>query len=280
MRIAISVLALAMLSGCSASQAEDEPRENQSQVTFDGADFAKGGDSKLAHGERLSYVLGCRACHTEGLTGQPFPPRADPPSGIHASNVTQAMQRLSDVEFDAILRTGKHPDGRDLYYMPSQNYRHLSSRDMEALIAHLRQVEPAGDDIISQPNESFLTSREDEDAIQTAEQMVAISKGSEPPSLGDAVAQGRYIAMTSCAECHAADLNGYPGFTPPLTASSTYDDDQLHALLTTGESFDGREIGLMGFIGGFAYSKLTDEERDGLIAYLRAWTEWKMDQSE
>lgn len=280
MRNASSLLALVLLAGCSGTDSEAAHNKVEAPIQFDGADFGSDQSAMLAHGERLSYVLGCRACHTEDLTGQPFPPRADPASGIHAANLTRAMQRLSDEQFAAILRTGRHPEGRDLYYMPSQNYRHLSQGDMEALLAHLRRLEPDGEDIISEPSDEFIASRDDEDALQTVEQMVAISKGNEPPAFGDEVAQGRYIAMTSCAECHAADLKGYPGFSPPLTVSSSYDDEQLRTLLTTGQAFDGRDIGLMGFIGEFAYSKLTAEERDNLIAYLRAWTEWKMDQTE
>lgn len=280
MRYVLLGLAAFAIAGCDRSASDsDTSAGTLIAVSYDGA-YYDTDTAKLAHGERLSYVLGCRACHTAQLTGQSFPPEAEQPTGIYSANLTRAMERLTDDQFETILRTGKHPEGRDLFYMPAQNYRHLSERDMDALIAHLRQLEPEGEDIVSQPTEVFLESRTNAEAIQTSEQMVAQFKDKAPPELGEKLAQGRYVAMTACAECHAADLNGYPGFTPPLTVSSAYDDTQFRELLTTGTSFDGRNIGLMGFIGGFAYSRLTEGERDQIIAYVRGWTEWKMEQSE
>ena len=275
----ICLITALIVAGCNAPN-DDQALSEKEESGFDGADY-RGKQEMLAYGERLVAVMNCHSCHGPDLTGGPFPPQNDPPTGIISANLTHAMKRLSDDEFETILRTGRHPDGRDLYYMPSQIYRWMTDRDLKALTAYLRTLEPKGEDEISQATPGYLASRKEDDAIiQPAAQMVASTTGKEPPKLGDGLVQGRYIVMTSCAECHGGNLEGYAGFSPPLTVSSAYDDAQFDALLTTGKSFDGRDIGLMGMIGGYTYSHLTENERRQVIAYIRAWTEWKTAQSE
>src|SRR5258706_9655783 len=89
---------------------QQKPAAKAPQIAFDGAEVANAA-AKIAHGERLSWTLGCRGCHREKLEGGSFYER-------YASNLTRELPKYSDEEIEKLLRTGVPRDGRVLYGMP------------------------------------------------------------------------------------------------------------------------------------------------------------------
>src|SRR5689334_25308849 len=87
-----------------ACQQQPKPAVKPAEVTFDGADVTDAAALR-AHGERISWTLGCRGCHREKLEGGSFYER-------YASNLTRELPKYSDAEIEHVLRTGVPRDGR------------------------------------------------------------------------------------------------------------------------------------------------------------------------
>ena len=111
----------------------------------------------IERGRYLSLVADCAACHTDPKGGRPFAGgRAiDTPFGsVLAPNITPDRETgiggWSDAQFDAALRQGKMPDGKDLYPgMPYVYYSRMSRADVLAVRAYLNTVEPVHHDVVS-----------------------------------------------------------------------------------------------------------------------------------
>ena len=79
--------------------------------------------------------------------------------------------------------------------------------------------------------------------------------------------------MTSCPECHAPDLNGYPdeGAPPSLIVAKGYSSEQFRTLMRTGKTTLGKEstTGMMSEVarGRFA-NTLTDADIDAMKSFL------------
>ena len=104
---------------------------------------------------------------------------------------------------------------------------------------------------------------------------VAEFKAKTPPDLGPKLAFGRYLASTTCSECHGPDLTGVPDFgphlsTPDLDIAGTYSDAELARLLSTGQGRTPRDLGLMKEVGEKHFGYLTAHERSAVIAYVKA----------
>src|SRR6476619_1443978 len=104
MRGVALLLAVASLTACNQSKQDEatKPPVIPAALTCDGASGDRA--AILAHGERLSHVLGCRGCHTETLEGQWF--NDDDPSlgKLYASNLTRVIPTLTDAQLEALLR--------------------------------------------------------------------------------------------------------------------------------------------------------------------------------
>src|SRR5438874_2867911 len=130
---------VAILVGLAACQQQSKPPE----ITFDGAQ-ASGAAAVLAHGERLTHVLGCTGCHGVHLEGTFFT-RDEPPYGpLYASNLSVELPAFSDTQIEDVLRKGVHPQRKTVWGMPTEIFQHLSAADMTALIAYLRSIKPVG----------------------------------------------------------------------------------------------------------------------------------------
>ena len=122
-------IAALLLAAC-----QQQPK--QAETSFDGAEVTDAA-ATVAHGERLTWTLGCRGCHREKLEGGSFFER-------YASNLTRELPKYNDAQIEKLLRTGVPRDGRELWGMPSEIFQHLSAADMKALIAELRTLKPDG----------------------------------------------------------------------------------------------------------------------------------------
>lgn len=240
-------------------------------ITYAGAG-ATDPKALVAHGARLSKVLGCRGCHGKDLQGKPSDD--DPAFGtLHPSNLTLAMPRYDDAQFERALRAGYRHDGTALWGMPSEMYAHLSGPDIRALIAFLRTVPRSGSDW---PKPVFGPGAKAEIAsgkLKSAPAYIAAERGVGPIKVGATYSLGRYITMTACSECHGATLEG-GGKTPDLIVAGGYSAKEFETLITTGVPTGGRELDLMAKVAKNRLSNLTPQERDALYNYLKARADW------
>lgn len=258
-------IAALLLAAC---QQQPKPTAKAAEITFDGAQVTDAA-AKVAHGERLTHVLGCTGCHDKGLVGGRFYER-------YASNLTRELPKYSDAEIERVLRAGVPRDGRELWGMPSDIFQHLSASDMRALIAHLRTLHPSGT-----PTQPPLPwTQEGLDGIKSGELKPAAvfvreRKATAPIDLGPRYAFGRYITMVTCAECHGPELKGHDKFTPDLVVAGVYSRAEFERFMTQGIPAGGRKLKhkLMAEVAKTRFSHLTENERDELYAYLKARAE-------
>ena len=266
----IALLLVAAVSGCDRTPQTKEtavaaPRV---QLGFDGVDA---GDkaAKIAHGHRVSWALGCHGCHGKDMQGQRF-------YELYASNLTREVPKYSDAQLERLIRHGIHPSGRDVWAMPSEIFQHLSDADLAAVIAYLRTQTPAGEPTGKPlPFEADAKKLIAEGKILPAAQSVTRDKALAPVDLGEARAQGRYITMVTCAECHGPELKGQEGDTPNLIVAGGYSRAEFENLMTKGVPSGGRKFRnpLMGEVARSRFSKFTPHEKDALYAYLKARAE-------
>ena len=233
----------------------------------------------LAEGGRLARIWGCLGCHDRDGGGSVF---VETPLGdrVVAPNLTRVVREYSVVELERAIRHGIAPDGRGLVIMPAPMFARASDDDIAKVIGHLRTLEPVPDTL--PPTRLSLMARWfavrgtatvaddiDHDAPH----------GSSPDSLSpgstraDTLALGRYIARTTCPECHGPDLRGDEGDTPDLRIAAAYSPEQFHRLAREGVALDGTERELMTTIARTRLAFLTDDEITALHAYLKTLAE-------
>ncbi len=268
-RLVLAVFTAQALVACNNAKVEQAK---------DAASFAVAtpGDP-LAHGERLTFVLGCQGCHDNGLTGQKWD---DDPNGygiMWSSNLTRSIPLMTDAQLQGVLRRGVHPARDDLWVMPSQMFQHLSAPDMNALIAYLRSLPPTGTP--SPPPMQGPKARAEvaQGAIKPAAALVREYRDVLPADAGPQFAQGRYIASQTCAECHGMRLEGVTvgeGTIPNLIIAGAYSPAEFDRFITTGVTPGNRKINsLMVQVARSRFSQLTPGERSALYAYLHARAE-------
>ncbi len=188
-----------LLAACEQQQAK--PAAKPVEITFDGAQTTNAA-AAVAHGERLSWTLGCRGCHREKLQGGSFYER-------YASNLSRDLPKYSDAEIERVLRAGVPRDGRELWGMPSEIFQHLSASDMKALISDLRTPKPDGKPTQPpkpwEPDAKLLIAKGN---LKSANDTVLQDKAIGPVDLGPKYALGRYITRVTCSECHGPKLEG------------------------------------------------------------------------
>jgi cytochrome c553 len=230
------------------------------------------GAEAIREGRRLATVRGCfNGCHGKQAEGhvlfdQPIVGR------IVAPNLTSAVRRYSDAELAVAIRDGVRPDGHSLLVMPAEVFAGLTDADLGDIIAFLKSL-PAlpgpGPDITLGPlgRLGFVVGK-----FKPVAQLVA--EAAAPPAAGsEQAALGRYLARTSCAQCHGTRLLGdsNPDFTSPtLQIVAAYSQDAFAQLLRTGIALGGRELRTMSPWARGNLSQLTDGEISALYSYLHA----------
>lgn len=235
--------------------------------------YDRQGSDEVAHGERLTAVLGCQECHGKDLTGRDW--SSEGFATMSTANVTLALAGYTDKQLEQVIRSGQRPGGRELWEMPSHLFTRLTGPDMKALIAYLRTVPIAGK---AHPDPIFFEQAKQEIAAGTyksSAQDAAEMGQREAPDAGPGHEQARYIVRTACAECHGVELRGgvpFPGapFRPDLRIVAAYDNVDFFRLLTTGKAAGDRELHMMSPTARSRYSHLTPPEREAIHAYLVA----------
>lgn len=269
MRFLLFAAALAT-AACGSPKSDQSAPEEPAPIAFDGA-LTTATTARAEHGQRLTWVLGCRGCHGKDLAGRNFT-EDDPQYGpVYASNLTLVLPHYSDAAFEQLLRTGEHPDRKALWLMPSELFQHLSAPDVAALIAYLRTVPPTG-----KPTPLPVLSAQDKKDIAAGEykpaaQLVREHKAVLPFDAGPQHALGRYMTSVTCAECHGPKLEGKKGDTPDLVIAGAYSREEFERLITHGIAKGERKIKpLMADVARNRFARLTPHERDALYAYLKA----------
>lgn len=261
-------LPLLALAGCGSPRASEEQQEAAPILAYDGARVTQP-TVRLAHGKRLSLVLGCVGCHGDGLRGESF--RDEKGFGtLYASNLTLRVPRYTDAQLKQTLRSGRRPDGSELWVMPSEMYVHLSEPDMDGLIAYLRTLAPGGKDTPAPKIEAGWRAQAASGKFLASPAYVADNLKNPPFDAGVAHSRARMIAMTACTECHAPKLEGFEGDTPSLDLVGAYSAEQFTRLMRTGKPVSGKELRLMSSVARQRFSRLTDREVAELYAYLKA----------
>ena len=261
MKSSFFLLALA-LAACGPTPEAAAPDEPVS-IAFDGS-LVTEASAKLAQGDRLTWVLGCRGCHGKELVGHDF-------YGVPSANLTRDVHKYSDAQFIRALREGQRTDGRDMWSMPSEIFQHLGDPDMAALIAYLRSLKPAGEPTPPLPPfDAEMRKNVAAGIMKPATQWVKETRDKTPVGLGETHALGRYITMVTCAECHNSRLEGWDKDTPDLIVAGAYSRAEFETLMTKGVPNGPRKLELMADVAKNRFSRMTVAERDALYAYLKA----------
>ena len=217
----------------------------------------------------MAIILDCTGCHGSNFQGSNL---TDDPAdrAMYAPNVTLLLAKYSDGELDKLLRQGTPRDSREFWFMPVESYQFLSDADVAAVIAYLRTLKPAGKALPAfQKNRAF---EKDIAAglIGNAQAQIAKYRSDQPADMGPQHAWGRYLAETTCTQCHNNALQGWEGFTPDLDIAGAYTAAELETLLTTGKGKSSPDLGMMTRMGRDHFPHCTAGDRQAVIAYVQA----------
>ena len=226
--------------------------------------------ASIAEGERLATVRGCYlACH--GTQGVGDAMLDDFMLGtVNAPNLYQAAQKYSDSELADLIRFGVRPDGQGVLVMPSQTFHGLNDQDLGRIIAFLRSLPASSGPARREQLGPVLEAAFALGKIKTAPEQIKVTMPL-PPAPSQAAELGRYVATTSCTECHGNALEGTsnPDFTSPdLHIVRGYSEADFKKLMREGVALGNRQVGLMSVIAKLDLSHLTDAEIDSLYSYL------------
>jgi len=252
-------------------------------------------ETPLERGEYLVEVIAaCGNCHSKvapeaedrsmHLAGG-FPIK-QPGMVANPPNITQdeetGIGAWTDEEIIKAIREGIRPDGRVLGPpMPFVLYRDISDEDAAAMVAYLRTVKPVRNSTESSTYEFPLPPAWGPPVENVPH-----------PDQSNMVEYGAYLAgpLGHCVECHSApDANGVPDIEHALgaggfviygpwgasvaknitpTGLKDKSDAEIKTLITTGIRADGSAM--MPPMGFSYYARLTDEDLDAIVAYLRS----------
>lgn len=236
--------------------------------------------------ERGAYILslagGC-GCHMGQAGFLGGGEKFEGPFGVvYASNITPDSEtgigNWSDQEIIDAIRLGEHPGDTQLHpVMPYPTFSNMADQDVRDLVAFLRTVEPV---------ENAVPPRELEAPVPPFEPRQPAP--AEAPTEG--VDRGAYIvnAIAHCGDCHtprtpqgAPDMSKMlagamiegqvaPNITPhDATGIGTWSEEEIAALLRTGERPDGSEVGgLMKLSVDGGYVNMTESDALAIAAYL------------
>jgi len=241
----------------------------------------------------MQSIVACGNCHTpKGPKGEipgmelagmaPF--EKAPGFDANAPNITPdpetGIGTWTDEQIIASIREGKRPDGSIIGPpMPIGLYRGLSDKDVEAIVAYLRNVKPVKNEIPPSVYRIPLPPAYGPPVVSVPE-----------PDRNDQLAYGAYLAGPAghCVECHSpltpkgpdlADNLGAGGFefhgpwgvsvSSNITPTGLMDrsDDEIKAMITRGVRPDGTKM--LPPMGYAYYANISDADLDAIVAYLR-----------
>jgi mono/diheme cytochrome c family protein len=277
--IPMALLVLALLGFSKLNARYDNP-VTAIQVT--------GTAAQIARGQQLAHL--CESCHTTNnqlpLSGTDFAVKFDfrVIGTLYAPNLTPSgdIKDWTDGEVIRAIREGVHKDGRSLLIMPSDNFRHMSDDDVQAVVAYLRsQSNTGGPTPANQLNllgAVFMNLSDFRTAQQPTGSVAAPQSGTSE--------YGKYMVdVIGCRSCHGDRLqgkvdNGQPG--PPPGPNLTlimpqWTEVQFMIFFNTGTLPGGETVPTLTLPNGFAEPRMpwpttrsatTDDELKAMYAYL------------
>jgi mono/diheme cytochrome c family protein len=228
--------------------------------------------ASIIEGERLARIRGCYGgCHGEEAEGDQF---VDSPlfGSVKSPDLTRAVATMSPALLERAIRGGVRANGKGVVIMPSASLYFLTDDDLGSMLAFLGSIPrtdgPETEVRLGPLARVFLAlgvfgpaaSRIDYEAPRPGP-----GDGTDPIQLG------RYMAKTSCTECHGMDLRGISegGFeTPSLAVAQAYSPEEFRRLLSEGIPIGVRELDLMALVSEKRFSHLTEEEANAIHAFL------------
>lgn len=188
----------------------------------------------------------------------------------------------SDDQIKVAIKTGIDNKGKLLFpVMPYHVYNGMADEDLNAVIAYLRSVNAVSNTV---PERTVSTEGMPSPPFQS---------GIVAPDASDPAARGAYLvnSVMGCTDCHTpvdpatgaplmdkylAGRQPYEGpwgivyggnITPDKeTGIGAWSNDEIKRAILTGVAKDGRRLILMPW---YAYSTLTAEDADAVVAYLK-----------
>ena len=225
----------------------------------------------LTRGRHMISILGCSGCHGKNFEGKVFfdEPRV---ARLVAPNLTEAVHRYSDDSLALVIRDGVNSEGRGVLAMPSSAFYNLSRTDIGAIIAALRAVPKAQSAVALPPNEyrffgrlGLVLGQFQSEPARIDRNRARVGDDGDTTRLG----RGKYLAMTSCIECHGSELQGDLS-TPSLAGAYGYSLDEFVRLARTATPREPRTLDLMARVATDRLSHMTDEELGDLHGYLQS----------
>lgn len=222
----------------------------------------------IARGQHVAVTRGCANCHGDRLQGAVFFEEKHI-ARLVAPNLAKLARERTVESLERSIRSGVRPNGTTVRGMPSEMFHELGDADVAALIAFLRS-QPVVETALPETEIRILgrvglaTGK-----YRLAAEQIDPARPRVEPTPGDPVSEGRYLARTSCTECHGLDLRGDPGRTPNLAIVASYTPEQFAHLMRTGVPASGQELTLMAMVARSRFAHFTDEEIAALDQYLR-----------
>jgi len=232
-----------------------------------------------------SAVSVCVDCHGANLTGGVVVD--DPALGrIVAPNLTRGKQGIggqrSDAELVRAIRYGVTKESKSVRIMPSDDYYHLSDKDLGALVAYVRSL-PATDNNLPateiRPLGRVLTALSQLD-IYIADRIDTKKPRQKDMETLAALDKGKYLAdISGCTGCHGPGLSGgaIPGAPPdyPQAANLTpsgnlgkWSESDFITTIRTGKTPEGKA--LVNEMPWKNYRNMSDNELKVIYLYLKS----------
>ena len=258
-------------------------------------------EDAVARGKYIFEAAGCAACHTDTANGGALLAggrKLDTPFGtFYSPNITphadHGIGTWTDDQFHDALRHGVAPDGNHYFpVFPYPSYTGMTDADIRDLKAYIFTLPPA-----PRPNKEHEVSPPfGWRFLMTFWKWLFFDPGPlvPDPAIEARLNRGAYLvrAMGHCGECHtprnmfgaldqemsfAGTSQGpgggvVPNITPDReTGIGSWSADDLDTLFTLGMTPDGDFVGgEMGEVVENTTSRLTPDDRDAMIAYLRS----------
>lgn len=242
--------------------------------------------ASIERGKYLAQnVSVCVDCHGANLAGGVVVD--DPALGrIVAPNLTKGKQGIggqrSDAELVRAIRYGVTKEGKSVRVMPSDDYYHLSDKDLGALVAYVRSL-PATDSnlpaIAMGPLGRALTAFGQLD-IYIADRIDHKKPRQKDGETLAALDKGKYLAdISGCTGCHGPGLSGgqIPGAPPDYPKASNltpsgnlgkWSEADFITTIRSGKTPEGKA--LVNEMPWKNYRNMSDDELKVIYLYLKS----------
>jgi mono/diheme cytochrome c family protein len=260
-------------------------------------------DAAAADPSRGQYLVealaACDNCHTpRGPNGYDFSARFSGGSQtfagddyvVRGSNISPDKEtgvgQWSDEALGAAIVAGVGKSGQLAPAMPSDSYRVLTRRDLDAIIAFLRASAP----VKAQPS-----APPQRHGIWSPHPLPGAEAAFDEATLSDKFKRGLYVAsIARCLACHSGEVADAPDYANRLGAGGkifrtpagvavasnitadvergvgAWSDDEIKRAVTQGVSRRGEPLKPpMSTLAKTHFAKMSPEDLDALVAYLR-----------